>query len=556
MFENELKALLKKAVKTEVRLEQPPDPALGDFAFPCFQLAREWRKSPHTIAEEIAAKIPRPQFIEKIVATGGYVNFFVRKQMLASSVLTDIAKQKNKYGSSNEGRGKTVVVEYSSPNIAKPFSIGHLRSTVIGNSIYLLHNFAGYKTVRINHLGDWGTQFGKLMVAYTKWGKGKKPTIEYLLQLYIKFHNEAEKKPELEDEARQWFKKLEDSDKKAVALWKKFRDISLAEFKRIYKLLNVDFDYWQGESFYNKMLDAAVKEVDKKPGTEYSEGALIVNLEPLPPVILRKTDEASTYATRDIAAALYRVKTFKPGRILYVVGSEQKLHFQQIFAVLQKMGYEASVFQHVNFGLYRIEGEKMGTRKGKVVFIEDVIRKAMALVKKAIAEKNPKLKNKDKVAVNVAIGALIFADLANDRIRDIDFDWSRILDFEGDTGPYVQYTHARAASIIQKAAKKKMKVKTAVDADKLVEDVEKRLLTMLSQFTATVASARQQLKPHILAQYLLALCRCFNEFYHKCPVMQEEEKVKAEARLLLVECSRQVIQNGLSLLGIKSPGEM
>lgn len=561
MFKEEIIALLKKDVTGEIVLEVPPDNNMGDFAFPCFQLSKQFKKAPNIIAQELAKKIKPESFLAKVEVKGAYINFFINKTLLAQKVLKEIYEQKDKYGSSNEGNKKVIIDEFSSPNIAKPFHIGHLRSTILGNSLYKMFTFFNYKVIRINHLGDWGTQFGKLIVAYLKWKDDayfKKDPINYLLEIYVKFHNEAKIHPEIDDQAREWFKKLEDGDKEALKLWAKFRHVSIDEFKRIYELLDVDFDSWDGESFYNDKMDSSIAQVEKNNLAIMDEGALVVKLDKfgMPAVLLKKSDEASTYHTRDLAAALYRLKTYCPQKILYVVGSPQKLHFEQLFKLLELIGIDKSKFVHVDFGQYRLEEGKMSTRAGKVIFMEDVLNKTIELAQKTINEKNPKLKNKKEVAKMVGLGAVFFSDLVNDRIKDIVFDWDKMLDFEGDTSPYLQYTHARACSVLRKAKEKKLGASTIIEYALLCSDVEKRLITLLSVFQEKIRESLQVYKPHILAQYLLLLARTFNEFYHSCPVITAQKNDLIEARLLLTSDSAQVIKNGLSLLGIDSPEEM
>lgn len=561
MFEKEIIQLLKKDVNGEIILEVPPNPDMGDYAFPCFNLSKQFKKAPNIIAQELAQKIKPEPFLARVEVKGAYINFYINKTLLAQKVLKEIYQQKEKYGSSTEGENKTIIDEFSSPNIAKPFHIGHLRSTVIGNALHNMFAFFGYKVIRLNHLGDWGTQFGKLIVAHLKWKDDayfKKDPINYLLDIYVKFHAEAEKNPELDDEARQWFKKLEDGDKEALKLWAKFHHASIDEFKRIYKLLNVEFDSWNGEAFYNDKIDDAISEVEKKNLAILDDGALVVKLDKfaMPALMLRKSDGASTYHSRDLAAALYRLKTYSPEKLLYVVGSPQKLHFQQLFKVLDLMGVNNNKFVHVEFGQYSLPEGKISTRSGRVVFMEDVLQKTIALAEKTIDEKNPKLKNKKEVARMVGIGAVFFSDLVNDRTKDIVFDWDKMLNFEGDTAPYLQYTHARACSVIKKAAKEKLAPSSDVDYSLLHSDVEKRIVTLLAGFQPKVCEAINACKPHIIAQYLIVLGRTFNEFYHACPVIQPDHVQMSEARLLLVEDSMQVIKNGLALLGISAPEEM
>lgn len=561
-FKHEIVKLLAKEVslgqeEISALIAVPPDPKLGDYAFPCFKLG----KNPKEEAEKLKKKLKLPKSLSKAEVSGPYLNFFVNNHFLTEETLTKIYEEKKEYGRVNLGKGKVVVIDFSSPNIAKPFGIGHLRSTVIGSCLYKVHNFLGYKPVGVNHLGDWGTQFGKLIVAFNKWGKEKeleKEPIKYLLKLYVKFHEEAEKNEALNEEARAAFKSLEDGDKKNLALWESFKELSLEEFKKIYELLEVNFDSYHGESFYNRWLDKTITEIQKKIKTEISDGALIINLEKykLPPLILRKTDQATTYGTRDLAAALYRLKEYQPEKLLYVVGSEQKMYFQQLFIVLEMLGYKKERFEHLDFGLFRFPEGKMSTRKGKVIFLEEVLDQAIKLAEKIIEEKNPNLKNKKEVAKEVGVGAIIFGDLSNDRIRNVDFSWERMLSFEGETAPYLQYTHARSCSILRKAKKEhQLNISPKIKFEQLQLVEEKAVVKLLYKFPEVIIKVGESYKPHHLAQYLISLAQAFNEFYHKCPVISERDE-QMKARLLLVDSCRQVLENGLNLLGIKAPEEM
>src|SRR3989338_7378867 len=561
-FKHEIVRLLAKEVslgheEISALIAVPPDHKLGDYAFPCFRLG----KNPKEEAEKLKKKLKLPKSFSKVEVSGPYLNFFVNNHFLTEETLTKIYAEKKNYGRNNLGKGKVIVIDFSSPNIAKPFGIGHLRSTVIGNCLYKLHNFLGYKAIGVNHLGDWGTQFGKLIVAYTKWGNEtelQQDPIKYLLKLYVRFHDEAERDASLNDLARDEFKKLEDGQKEALRLWELFRELSLAEFKKIYRLLDVEFDSYTGEAFYSNVLGKTIEEVSSRVSTEVSDGALIVNLEKynMAPVLLRKSNGTTSYHTRDLAAIFYRIQKYKANKLIYVVGQEQKLHFQQLFKVMELMKYDTEMFKHVDFGLFKFPEGKMSTRKGNVIFLEEVLDKAIDLVRKLIEEKNPDLKNKEEVARQVGVGAIIFADLSNDRVRDINFDWDRMLSFEGETGPYLQYTHARACSILRKAeSERKMGSSEKVNYDHFQLEEELKVIRQLDKFNAVLKDVLKTYKPHTLARYLLDLAQAFNEFYHQCPVLSDQMQA-TKARLLLVDCVRQVLANGLNLMGIKAPEEM
>jgi arginyl-tRNA synthetase len=557
MFEQDILKSLKKSVKGDIVLEVPPDSSLGDYAFPCFSLAKEMKKSPVQIAQELAKSIHMPEVVAKITATGPYVNFFLDPAKVGKRVLSEILAKKRKFGSSDVGKGKTAAIEFSSPNIGKPMHFGHLRSTVIGHSLSRLHEFAGYKVIRLNYLGDWGTQFGKLIYAYLTWGDEKKFNecpIKHLVDIYVKFNEEAKKNPNLDGEARDWFSRLEKGDKQALSLWSKFKHHSLDEFRRIYDVLGVGFDSYNGESFYAPKAEAAIGLIQKKKLAEPDQGALIVRLKGYEmPMMLKKSDESTTYASRDVATLLDRIETLKFDTIVYVVGHEQSLHFKQLFDVMKLLGHKKD-FVHVAHGLYLTpEGGKMASRTGQMVFMEDVIGETVELAKKTIEEKNPDLKDKGEISRLVAVGAIFFGDLLNDRMKDVVFDVKRILSFEGDTGPYMMYTHARAASIIRKV---KQKPSREADVFLLKDPTEQCVLKLLAKFPDAVSEALKQYKPHLVSQYLIELGRAFNEFYHKCPCSQEKDKDLQLARLSLIEASRQVIENGLHLLGITATPEM
>ncbi|MBT4334583.1 arginine--tRNA ligase [archaeon] len=560
-FEKNIKDVLKKQLNLkEVVLEIPSNIELGDYAFPCFTLSKFLKKSPVQISKELEQKIKLPKGVIKIISIGPYLNFFIDKTIFSKEVITNILRKKEKYGSSCFGKKEKVLVEFSSPNIAKPFGIGHLRSTVIGNSLAKIHSFLGYNVIKVNHIGDWGTQFGKLLYSFEKWGNKRdlrKDPINYLFNLYVKFHNELEKDNLLIEDARIYFKKLEEGNVKLTKLWSLFSSLSLSEFQRVYNLLNIDFDYIQGESFYQSKLDSTIDIIKKTIPTEISEGALIVNLKKknMPPLLLRKTNGSTTYHTRDMAAALYRLNKFKPKKLLYVVGSEQRLHFNQLFEVLSMMNLSREKFNHVDFGLINFPEGKMSTRKGNIILLEEVLDKSINLALTTINKKNPSLKNKEIIAKKVGIGSIIFADLSNDRIRNISFDWDKILDFEGETAPYIQYTYARARSILKKS-KIKILSKNKIDFSLITTKEEYNLIKQISIFEEVLMKIATDLKPHHLAKYLLVLSQSFNEFYHKHKVIDLDNKEIMLARASIVYSVAQIIKNGLNLLGIDVSEEM
>lgn len=563
IFIKEIIDVLKEKVdlspqELEKVIEIPPDEKMGDYAFPCFILSKKLKKPPDKIASELSGKLKPEELIEKIYSIGPYVNFKVNKVKLAQEVFSKIFEQKDSYGGDESREGKTMVVEFSSPNIAKPFGVGHLRSTVIGNALYNLYRNLGYKCIRLNHLGDWGTQFGTLIVAYKKWGDEKKlksDPINTLYDLYVKFHQEAEKNPDLEEKARLWFKKLEDGDKETTDLWKRFKDYSIKEFQRIYQILGIEFDSFAGESFYDQFIDSTIEKIKKAGLTQISQDALIVDLEKydLPACLLRKKDGATLYATRDITAAIYRYDTYHFEKLLYVVGSAQKLHFQQVFKVLELMGYDwTKDLVHVDFGWILFKEKVMSTRRGSIVLLEDVLNRSVDLALKIIQEKNPELEDKEKVAFDVGIGAVIFADLSTRRQKDVNFDWEEVLNFEGQSGPYIQYTHARLCSLIRKFDKSISK-----DVDfKLLRTEEENLMTKrLMDYPRQIKLAAESYEPSVICSYLLDLCAIFNRFYQKERIITTD-RASTQARMLLVKGAQTVVKNGLAVLGIKAPERM
>ena len=540
----------------EVLIEKPKNQQHGDLAFPCYTLAKVKRKSPTIIAQELSEKIKSPT-IEKVEVVGAYINIFLNKKIVSEETVADIIKQQEKYGALNIGNNRPVTIDLSSPNIAKPFSMGHLRSTVIGNSLAFIVEKCGYKPIRINHIGDWGTQFGKLITAYKLWGeaeKVKQNPIKELLTLYVKFHDEAESDSSLVEQGRNWFKKLEDGDEEAASLWQWFRDESLKEFSRIYELMNVQFDSFAGEAFYNDKMDTVVKLLEEKQLLVESDQAQVVELldEELPPCLIKKSDGATLYATRDLAAALYRKENYDFDLSLYVVGNEQSLHFKQLMAVLEKMGYSwASNMVHIPFGMMLKDGKKMSTRKGKVVLLEEVLNESIAMARHNIEEKNPNLTNKDVVAKQVGVGAVMFHDLKNFRMNDIEFSLEEMLRFEGETGPYVQYTYARACSILRKA---NWKVEDTVLTTSPSWEKEWKVVSLLTEFTNAIKRANEQYDPSQIAKYIVDLAQAFNKYYGEVKIL--EEGVEQQARLALVYSVTVVLKEGLRLLGIEAPEEM
>lgn len=539
-------------------LEIPPDPAMGDYAFPCFKLAKAYRKAPPMIAEELAKKIEVASPIDRVEANGPYINFFMERANRTKAVLDKILADPKAFGASNEGEGKTVIVEFSSTNIAKPFHIGHIRSTVIGNALRNIYDKLGYKTIAINHLGDYGTQFGMMIAAFKRWGDEaaiEKDPIREMLKLYVRFNKEAEQDAAYKDEARYWFKELETGNPEAVALWKKFKDLSLVEFNRVYDMLGISFDSYNGESFYSDKMDRVIEELHAKNLLKESDGAMIVDLseENLPPALIQKSDGSTLYITRDLAAAIYRHEHYHFDKNLYIVGAPQSLHFNQLFAVLKKMGYAcAENCVHIPFGTISLEDGTMATRQGKVVFLEDVLNNAIDKTAQIIDDRNPNLENKETVAQQVGIGAVVFQELFNNRIKDYVFTWDRTLNFEGETGPYVQYTHARASSLLRKETP----IAEKADLSKIdAEEEAYRLIGALNDYPKAIQEAMQKNEPYIVTRQVLEIAKQFNKFYNKTPILKAEEGAK-HAYLLLVQATQAIIRDGLSVLGIEAPQTM
>lgn len=534
-------------------LEIPPNSELGDFALPCFSLAKSLKKSPVDIAKDLAPLVSD----ELISATseGPYVNFLINAKDFVKQVISKILSEKEVYGSENN-KEKTIVIDYSGPNVAKNMGIHNLRSTIIGQALVNSYRFLGYNVVGVNHLGDWGTQFGKLIWALEKWSNPEElqeKGILFLNQMYVKFHEEAEKQPEIEDEGRAWFKKIEDGDARAQMWWKLFVEISLEDYNKIYKRLNINFDDTKGESFYIPLLDKTIQKLEEKKLTSISEGALVVdfNDEKMPPCLLKKSDGATLYGTRDLAAALYRLKEYNPYKILYAVDIAQELHFKQVFRVLELLDQKnKDIFEHIKFGRLSFPDGGMSTRKGNIVPLNEVLDKAKEKVLEIIQEKNPKLENKEEVAEMVGCGAVIFGDLSQDRIHNIIFEWDKVLDFQGETAPYVQYTIARINSIM-----KQSEYSDILDYSKISGDDEKKIAIQLDKFNKIVNDVINQNKPHHIAKYAIALSQQFNNYYSKNKILHEDPNIR-NARIQLIYAVSIVLTSSLKLLGITAPEEM
>ena len=549
----ELTGLEREAIEKAV--ETPPDEKLGDLAFPCFPLAKVMRKAPPLIAQELKEQLSSDETIAQVDAVGGYLNFFFNKAMFISDTVTAARKAGEDWGKSEMGNGKTVLVEYSSPNIAKPFHIGHLFSTAVGNSLARIYKFLGYDVESLNHLGDWGTQFGKLISAYKRWGDAKlieKDPINELLKIYVKFHEEAEKDPSLEDEAREYFKKLEDGDAETTELWKYFKDQSLVEFKRVYDMLGVSFDSYNGEAFYSDKMDEVVEMLRAADILTESEGAQVVDLSDMnmPPCIILKSDGATIYATRDIAAALYRHRTYNFDKNIYVVGLPQSLHFRQIFETMKRAGWEWSKdCHHVGFGLVKLPGKSMSTRHGDVVFLEDVLNESIEKTRSIIENNGANVDDIDDVSKKIGIGAILYTFLKNSREKDIVFSWDTMLDFDGESAPYCMYGYARGKSILRRA--EGIDYSTA-DLTKAVSDDAYTLVKLINSFGDAVADAADKNEPFYVNRYVTGLVKAFNKFYNTNPIMRDDvDEETKKARLAIVDATCTVIKSALYLLGIE-----
>lgn len=543
-------------------IEKPKNSEMGDYAFPCFKLAKELKKAPAIIAEELKNNMDIDKnLIEKVEIVGGYINFYINKESLAREVIKEIDLKKEKYGSSNEGENKNVVIDYSSPNIAKPFHIGHLRSTVIGQSLYNIYKFLGYNSIGINHLGDWGTQFGKLIEGYKRWGKEyniDKNPIDELTKLYVRINEECKKDESVLEECRKNFKKLEDGDKTCVELWKKFREVSLKEFQKVYDILGTKFESVCGESFYTDKMPEIVEMLEKSGKLIESQGAKVVDLEEknMPPCIIIKSNKSTTYETRDLAAILYRARTYDFCKAIYVTSYEQILHFEQIFEVAKLLDMDEKYKEnlvHVPFGMVRLKEGKMSTREGNIIKLEDLLNEAVSRVEKIIEEKNPELENKKEIAKKVGIGAVIFNDLSNSRIKDEIFDWDTMLNFNGETGPYIQYIYVRTKSVLNKAGY--IPKIEDVKIDNLLDKSSMEVLKLIYSFNEIVKLSISKNEPYIIARFLIDLAKAYSVFYTENQIMIENTEIK-DARIYLTYMVNVVLETGANLLGIQMPERM
>lgn len=562
-MKNQIINLIAKASQLDVEtvsniLEIPPKADMGDYAFPCFQLAKTLRKAPPIIAAEIAELIGESEIIDRLEVKGAYLNFFLKKEMFVKAMMENAGVEN--FGASTIGNGETICIDYSSPNVAKNFHVGHLRTTIIGNSLYKIYSKLGYQVERINHLGDWGTQFGKLIVAYKAWGSKEaveKDGVAELMRLYVKFHEEAEQNDSLNDEARAWFTKMEQGDEDALSIWQWFVDISLKEYKETYKLLGMEFDHYLGESFYRDKTADVVKRLTDANLLKESEGAQIVDLEEynMAPCLIMKKDGSSIYATRDLAAIFYRKATWNFKKCLYVTGQEQKLHFAQVFKVVDLLGNEWAndSLVHIPYGLVSLEGAKLSTRNGNIIYAEDILKEAIEKVKVTIEEKNPNLENKDEVAKIVGVGAILFHDLYNQRIKDVSFKWDKVLNFDGETGPYVQYTYVRCASILRNVSD--FNPNSEIDYSQLLDEEAIALLKEINRFPQVIVDASEKYEPCVIARFAMDVAQSFSRFYNACRINVEDDAVR-NARAKLVYLTKNVLRDALDLLGIQCPEQM
>ena len=539
-------------------LETPPNPDMGDVAFPCFKLAKTMRKAPNMIAASLAPALGEIDGISRIEPMGGYINFFADKTSFARTTLERVLDEGARYGGSDVGSGKTVCLDYSSINIAKPFHIGHLSATAIGNALRRIYDHLGYKTVSINHLGDWGTQFGKMILAYKLWGDKEtveKGGVRAMMQLYVRFHDEAEKDDSLNDSARAWFKRIEQHDPEAVEIFEWFKAITLKEVGKTYDLLGIKFDSYAGESFYEDKMQPVIDELREKHLLKVDNGASIVDLSEysMPPCLILRSDGATLYATRDLAAAIYRKNTYDFDKLLYVVAYQQSLHFKQIFKVLELMGKDwVKDCVHVSFGMVSLTDGTLSTRHGRVVFLEDVLNAAIEKTLDVIKEKSPDLEDKETVARQIGVGAVVWGVVYNGRIKDIVFSWDKALNFDGETGPYAQYTHARCCSVLRKSGGYD---RAKIDYSALSDEASSALVKAIAEFPAAVSEAAEKYEPYIISRSVINVCSCFNKFYYDNRIMDENEGVR-NARLALTDAARNVIKTGLYLVGLEAPEKM
>ena len=555
------KVLEMDALEIEKSIEEPKGPDNGDYAFPCFRLAKTLRKAPPMIADDIKAKIKVNQDeLTKIEVVGGYVNFFVNKELLASEVLNKMSKE-NDYGKSEIGNGKNIVIDYSAPNIAKPFHIGHLRSTVIGGALYNIYKYLGYNVIGINHLGDYGTQFGKLIEGYKMWGNEydlEADPIDALTQIYIRVNEACKQDEDLLNRCRDNFKKLEDGDTYCVELWTKFKDLSLKEFQKVYDILGTKFDSWNGEAFYSDKMDEVVELLEKSGKLVKSEGARIIDLEDkgMAPCLIEKSNGSSTYATRDLAAILYRARTYDYDKALYVTSYEQVLHFKQIFEVAKLLGLDQKYIdglEHVSFGMVLLPSGKMSTREGTSIKLIDLLTEAISRAKTIIEQKNPYIGNKNEIARKIGVGAVIFNDLANNRVKDEVFDWDTILNFQGETGPYIQYTYVRTKSVIEKA--QGVPTIEKVHMKELLDDASIKILKLIYEFEDILIQVTDKNEPSILSRYLIELAKSYSNFYNENKIINEDKNLQ-NARVYLTYSVGNVLKIGAGLLGIEMPEQM
>ena len=573
-FKKEIAKFIANAVKLdenelESYIEVPKDSTNGDYAFPCFRLAKELKKSPVIIANDIKEKIVLDEsIIEKVEVVSGYLNFYVNKQKMASEVIGEMLKNED-YGKSNVGNGKNIVIDYSAPNIAKPFHIGHLRSTVIGGALYKIYKYLGYNTIGINHLGDYGTQFGKMIEGYKLWKDEynlEKNPIDQMMDIYIRINNLCKEDEKVLENCRNNFKKLEDGDPYCVELWEKFKQLSLKEFQRVYELLDSKFDSWNGEAFYSDKMQEVIDILEKTGKLEESQGAKIINLEDKginTPIIIKKSNDSTTYATRDLAAILYRSRTYDFDKALYVVSYEQNLHFKQVFETAKLLGIDEKYtkgLEHVSFGMVLLPTGKMSTREGTVVKLEDLLDEAIQRAKTVIETKNPELENKDEVAKKVGIGAVIFNDLSNSRIKDEIFDWNTILNFQGETGPYIQYTYVRTKSIIEKSGNKFEDIQNSdifrnIKLEYLQDEEAQNILKLIYNFEEILKQVTEKNEPSILSRYLIDVAKAYSSYYNNNKIIVEDTDIK-NARIFITYATGKILEIGASLLGMKMPDKM